>query len=84
MLRKPKHPRSELEFRRLLMKNAALGIVCVLAWISLSVGADFSSVNEGNAHGDPPFLLKDGWKPLLNGKNLDGWRYMDALSHCAG
>ena len=66
------------------MKNAALGIVCVLARISLSAGADFPSVYDGNAHGDPPFLLEDGWKPLLNGKNLDGWRYMDARSHCAG
>ncbi len=30
-------------------------------------------LNDGDAHGDPPFLLEDGWKPLLNGKDLSGW-----------
>lgn len=24
-------------------------------------------------HGDPPFLLEEGWTPLLNGKDLSGW-----------
>jgi 3-keto-disaccharide hydrolase len=24
-------------------------------------------------HGDPPFLYEQGWKPLLNGKDLSGW-----------
>jgi hypothetical protein len=23
--------------------------------------------------GDPPYLFQDGWKPLLNGKDLTGW-----------
>jgi hypothetical protein len=32
------------------------------------------SVQDGLAHGDPPFLLEAGWTPLLNGKNLDGWK----------
>jgi hypothetical protein len=30
-------------------------------------------VNDGHPHGDPPYLLEEGWMPLLNGKNLDGW-----------
>jgi hypothetical protein len=30
-------------------------------------------LNDGDAHGDPPYLLEDGWKPLLNGKDLAGW-----------
>ncbi len=37
--------------------------------------ADLPAVNDGYDHGDPPFLLEDGWKPLLNGKNLDGWTF---------
>lgn len=30
-------------------------------------------LNDGEAHGDPPFLLEDGWRPLLNGRDLAGW-----------
>jgi hypothetical protein len=29
--------------------------------------------NDGDAHGDPPFLYEDGWHALLNGKDLTGW-----------
>ena len=32
------------------------------------------AVNDGAAHGDPPFLLESGWMPLLNGRDLAGWR----------
>jgi hypothetical protein len=28
---------------------------------------------DGEAHGDPPYLLESGWTPLLNGKDLAGW-----------
>jgi hypothetical protein len=31
------------------------------------------TLNDGEMHGDPPFLLEDGWTPLLNGKDLSGW-----------
>ncbi len=30
-------------------------------------------LNDGESHGDPPYLLEDGWRPLLNGKDLKGW-----------
>jgi len=30
-------------------------------------------LNDGEAHGDPPFLLEDGWTALLNGRDLGGW-----------
>jgi hypothetical protein len=39
--------------------------------------AELPPVNDGNFHGDPPYLLEDGWTPLLNGRNLDGWGYME-------
>jgi hypothetical protein len=32
-------------------------------------------VNDGYPHGDPPFLLEDGWTPLLNNKDLDNWQF---------
>src|SRR5262245_27548324 len=30
-------------------------------------------LNDGEAHGDAPYLIEDGWRPLLNGKDLSGW-----------
>ncbi|MDP8980673.1 MAG: DUF1080 domain-containing protein [Acidobacteriota bacterium] len=30
-------------------------------------------LNDGEAHGDAPFLIEDGWRPLLNGADLAGW-----------
>lgn len=33
-----------------------------------------SPIQDADAHGDPPFLLEDGWTPLLNGRDLAGWR----------
>jgi hypothetical protein len=35
------------------------------------------AVNDGHHHGDLPYLLEDGWKPLLNGKDLDGWYFKE-------
>ena len=35
------------------------------------------SLNDGEPHGDPPFMLEEGWAPLLNGKNLSGWTGQD-------
>lgn len=32
-----------------------------------------SPITDGEHHGDPPFLLEQGWTPLLNGKDLAGW-----------
>ena len=38
----------------------------------------YSVVQDGEAHGDPPFLLEEGWLPLLNGTDLGGWRACDS------
>lgn len=32
-----------------------------------------ADLNDGEAHGDPPFLVESGWTPLLNGKDTGGW-----------
>lgn len=29
--------------------------------------------NDGDSHGDAPYLVESGWMPLLNGKDLSGW-----------
>jgi NhaP-type Na+/H+ or K+/H+ antiporter len=31
----------------------------------LAAGTHALKVDDGNAHGDPPFLLEAGWLPLL-------------------
>lgn len=38
----------------------------------------YSPVQDGDAHGDPPFMLEEGWEPLLNGRDLSGWQACDA------
>jgi hypothetical protein len=38
----------------------------------------YSPVQDGDAHGDPPYLLEAGWQPLLNGTDLAGWTACDA------
>ncbi len=57
------------------MTRSRIGLGMALACVWLAWGADLPPVNDGGHHGDPPFLLEDGWRPLLNGKNLDGWKY---------
>src|SRR6478672_5253613 len=33
--------------------------------------------NDGDAHGDAPFLIEEGWTPLLNGRDVSGWPGMN-------
>jgi hypothetical protein len=54
-------------------------------WLGLAAGAAFaqsySPVQDGEAHGDPPYLLEAGWSALLNGKDLTGWTGQDGKPH---
>lgn len=34
----------------------------------------YSPIQDGYPHGDPPYLIEQGWQPLLNGKDLSGWK----------
>jgi hypothetical protein len=38
-------------------------------------------LNDGEAHGDPRYLLEEGWTPLLNGRDLSGWHGQDGKPH---
>src|SRR5690349_14143778 len=40
----------------------------------------YSPIQDGEAHGDPPYLLEDGWEPLLNGTDLTGWKACDSTA----
>jgi hypothetical protein len=37
----------------------------------------YSPIQDGESHGDPPYLIESGWEPLLNGKDLSGWKACD-------
>ncbi len=50
----------------------------LLALVLLAQGPAPSPIQDGEAHGDPPFLLEDGWEPLLDGSSLAGWTACDA------
>ena len=55
-----------------ILRAAALTAVLLL---TLS-GQRRPVINDGDAHGDAPYLLEEGWTPLLNGKDLSGWHGM--------
>jgi hypothetical protein len=51
----------------------------VLLTISLTATAQQrAQLNDGDAHGDAPYLLEDGWKPLLTGRDVSGWHGVDS------
>ncbi|MGH9308378.1 MAG: hypothetical protein ACRD1U_03340, partial [Vicinamibacterales bacterium] len=50
----------------------------LLALGLLQQPASYSPIQDGDAHGDPPFMLEEGWEPLLNGRDLSGWKACDA------
>jgi hypothetical protein len=55
------------------MSRSLVSVVCVLL-VTAAWAQRQPVLNDGEAHGDAPYLLEEGWKPLLNGKDLSGWR----------
>jgi len=47
----------------------------------LPVFAQGPQFNDGEEHGDAPFLIESGWKPLLSGKDVSGWHGQDNKPH---
>jgi hypothetical protein len=48
-----------------------------LFFVAAILTAQQPGLNDGESHGDPPFMIEDGWTPLLNGKDLSGWFAQD-------
>jgi hypothetical protein len=61
------------------MNRVLIIVAVVVAFITvpLLTAQTPLELNDGEAHGDPPFLLEDGWRPLFNGKDLTGWHAQD-------
>lgn len=50
-------------------------LLILLTLLSLTVFAQKRpELNDGEMHGDAPYLLEAGWKPLLNGTDLSAWK----------
>ncbi len=52
-----------------------LGVLGLLA--AVLAAQQRPQLNDGDAHGDPPFMVEDGWMPLLNGHGVSGWHARD-------
>lgn len=63
-----------MDVKASLAKTLAL-LVLLGSTLSAQQGRQF---NDGEMHGDAPYLLEEGWTPLLNGKDLTGWRGQSA------
>src|SRR3954447_1345335 len=53
------------------MRNTLLLLMIILLPLA---GQKRPEVNDGEMHGDAHYLIEDGWKPLLSGKDLSGWK----------
>jgi hypothetical protein len=51
------------------MRPALLSLALALSLF----GQQRPSLNDGDDHGDAPYLLEDGWKPLFTGPEITGW-----------
>ena len=47
-------------------------LICFTALAALALGQQEVSA-DGDPHGDAPYVIEPGWRPLLNGKDLTGW-----------
>ena len=53
-------------------RRALVCIASILLLRLVSLG-ETVKMDDGQFHGEPPFLLEEGWRPLLNGRNMEGW-----------
>jgi hypothetical protein len=61
--------------------RSASAVVLILFASLLAFSQQRAEFNDGEPHGDAPFLVEDGWKGLLNGKDVSGWHAQDGGKH---
>jgi hypothetical protein len=57
--------------------RALLLVIAALLAQAPAAPPTYSPIQDGDAHGDPPYLLEEGWAPLLDGTSLAGWQACD-------
>lgn len=60
-------------------KNICILTTLTLAFAGMAGSQSHPALTDGEPHGDPPFRLEAGWVPLLNGKDLTGWKTYGSL-----
>jgi hypothetical protein len=53
----------------------------LLVFAGCATAQKLPDLYHDEVHGDPPFLYEQGWKPLLNGKDLAGWHAETGGAH---
>jgi 3-keto-disaccharide hydrolase len=66
---------------RMSASKSATGMALLLFVCLIGFAQQRPQLNDGEPHGDAPFLVEDGWKPLLNGKDVSGWHAQDGGKH---
>lgn len=56
-------------------------LILILLAAAVAGFGQLPDIYTAEAHGDPPFLWQEGWRPLLNGRNLDGWHALGGQTH---
>lgn len=56
-------------------------ITSVLLILPFGFAQKLPDLYKDELHGDPPYLSQAGWRPLLNGTDLTGWRSVDGSVH---
>lgn len=64
--------------QRLNLKSCFVLLAALASAGGLLQSQPLPQLNDGEAHGDAPYLIEDGWRPLLNGRDLGGWVGQDA------
>jgi hypothetical protein len=70
-----------IQNRRRFLIGAAMAAAGSMPIRGADDGRALPDPYKTEAHGDPPFLSQPGWEPLLNGRNMDGWRSLDGKPH---
>jgi hypothetical protein len=52
-------------------------IATTLLLLPFGLAQKLPDLYKDESHGDPPYLSQTGWRPLLNGVDLTGWRSVD-------
>ncbi|MDZ7638002.1 MAG: DUF1080 domain-containing protein [Bryobacterales bacterium] len=60
--------------RQVLFVFAIIALISAVLW-----SGDAPAELDRDFHGDPPYLLTDGWIPLLNGADLSGWHAQEGM-----
>lgn len=60
-----------------MSRLSLLALLAALLGLLPAAAQKLPEITDGEAHGDAPFLIENGWRALFNGKDLSGWHGQD-------